>query len=59
MQQVIVFKKRSFLASDVDITRLNEKIAQLNVDGWRVVQVASNSSLMGLPVSYTLLVERD
>ncbi|WP_250460227.1 DUF4177 domain-containing protein [Microbulbifer litoralis] len=55
MQKIVEFRKRSFWGSQVDLAALNEKIAGLNRDGWRIRQVGSNRMVM----SYTLLLERE
>ncbi|MCW8126665.1 DUF4177 domain-containing protein [Microbulbifer halophilus] len=59
MQKIVEFRKRSFWHSQVDLTALNEKIVELNRDGWRVEQVVNNTNLVGQVMSCTLLLERD
>ncbi|WP_119394396.1 DUF4177 domain-containing protein [Salinibius halmophilus] len=56
-QKVIEFGKRNFWSSKLDIEALNEKISQLNADGWKVVSITPNSALGGGVVSYTIFVE--
>ena len=57
MQKIIEFKKRNFWSSQVDINQLNDKIYQLNQDGWRVLTVTANNSYFSGVFSYTLLLE--
>lgn len=57
MQRVIEFKKKSFWLSSVDHEQLNEKIAQLNREGWQVISIATNNTAGGRIHSYSLLVE--
>lgn len=59
MQRVVVFRKLSFWSSQPDIGKLNEKIAELNRDGWRVMGIAPASGITGMIRSYTLLVESE
>jgi hypothetical protein len=58
LQRVIEFKKLSFWTSRPDLAQLNEQILQLNKDGWRVVTIAPNCTMLGLVTSYTLLLEK-
>lgn len=57
-QKILVFQatKKRFSTS-MDFEKLNEFIASLNGDGWRVVDMQANHS-HGTVFSYTLLVER-
>lgn len=57
MQRVIVFSKRSFWSGQPDLGKLNEQIAQLNLEGWRVTHIAPVSGISGRISSWTLLVE--
>ena len=57
MQRVFEFKKKNFWSSQVDLNALNEKISQLNKDGWAIKSITPNSSLFGIILSYTILVE--
>ena len=57
MQRVVVFRKLSVWSGQPDLDKLNEKIAELNRDGWRVTDVAPASGITGMIRSYTLLVE--
>jgi hypothetical protein len=41
----------------VDLNALNEKISQLNKDGWAIKSITPNSSLFGIILSYTILGE--
>ena len=59
MQQVIEYRKLSFWSSRVDMNALNEKIAQLNQDGWHVKSVTPHAGLFGSAAAYTLLIEKD
>ena len=59
MQQVIQYRKVSFWSSRLDMNALNEKIAQLNQDGWHVTSVIPHVSLFGFLPAYTLLIEKD
>ena len=58
MQMVVEFAERSFWGGRVSGTRLNEKVADLNMEGWRVVSIATNQTIWGHTRSYSLLVER-
>jgi hypothetical protein len=57
LQRIIEFKKKSFWASQLDISALNEKVAVLNKDGWIVKKIIPNTYFLGGIHSYTLLVE--
>lgn len=59
MQQVIQYRKLSFWSSRLDLNALNEKIAQLNQDGWHVKSVIPHVGLLGVLSAYTLLIEKD
>lgn len=58
MQKIIEFKKTGFLGS-VDLNALNEKIYQLNQDGWRVVNIAPITGSFGQTKGYALVIESD
>lgn len=57
-QKVLVFQatKKRF-STAIDFEKLNEFVASLNADGWRVIDMQANHS-HGTVFSYTLLVER-
>ncbi|RLV57811.1 DUF4177 domain-containing protein [Parashewanella curva] len=57
MQKVIEFNGRGFWSSKVDIESLNEKIEQLNNEGWKVKSMVPNTSFAGSVISYSLLLE--
>lgn len=58
-QRIVEFRKRNFWTNQVDTSVLNERLAQLNIEGWCAVSVMANHSFAGLVTSYTLLLERD
>jgi len=58
MQKVIEFKKTRFFGG-IDTEALNEKIYQLNQDGWKVINVSSNTGFFGEANGYALLIEND
>ena len=58
MQKVIEFKKHNFWSNQIDLEKLNEKIAELNKDGWTVKSITSSHAFLGRIMSYTLLVEQ-
>jgi len=57
MQKIIVFKKHDFWTNQPNIDVLNEKIANLNSGGWKVVSIATNSNFLGIINSYSILIE--
>lgn len=57
LQRVIEFRKRNFWSSQIDVDTLNEKIAELNKDGWTVKSITLSNAFFGAVISYTLLVE--
>ena len=59
MQKVVEFRKRNFWSSRIDVKRLNEKIQQLNQDGWSVIHVAPIFTIFGVVCGYTLLIQQD
>ncbi len=59
MQRVLEFKKLNFWSSKLDISKLNEKIFQLNNDGWVLTSLISNTHFLGGVASYTLLLEKN
>jgi len=59
MQRVVEFRKRNFWSSRIDINQLNQKIQQLNKDGWSVVHVSPIFTIFGVVSGYTLLIEQD
>ena len=56
MQKIIEFKKQRFFGG-ADIKALNEKIYQLNQDGWKVINVSSITGFFGEAKSHELLSE--
>ncbi len=59
MQRTLEFRKLNFWSSGLDISKLNEKIFQLNNDGWVVISLISNTNFLGKVASYTLLIEKN
>lgn len=59
MQRIMEYGKRSFWTSRLDTVRLNEKIQELEKDGWKVVSVCPNANFFGIVASYTLLIEKE
>ncbi len=57
MQKVVEFKEVSFWTSQPNIRSLNQKIEELNRDGFNVVSVIPNTGFSGRVTSYTLFVE--
>ncbi|RYV02161.1 hypothetical protein SOPP22_11395 [Shewanella sp. OPT22] len=57
MQKIVEFTNRGFWSSKVGIEALNEKIYQLNNDGWIVKSMVPNTSFGGVVTSYSLLLE--
>ncbi len=57
MQRVIEFKKHGFFSNQVQVDLLNDKIFQLNKDGWVIKSITPNSNFLGKVMSYTLWVE--
>ncbi|MEL0641943.1 hypothetical protein V6260_15130 [Pseudoalteromonas aliena] len=58
MQKVIEFRKTRFLGG-VDIVVLNDRIQELNQDGWKVLNAVPLASFYGQVQGYTLLIETD
>lgn len=58
MQKVIQFSHKSFWSGKPDLTKLNEKIGELNQDGWKIISVTPNAGSWGRLYSYTLLIEQ-
>ncbi len=58
MQRVFEYRNRSFWSSRIDLTKLNDKLVELNRDGWTVKSVTPNSTLVGIVLSYTIFMER-
>ena len=54
IQKVVEFNKKSFWRSTIDTEALNAKIAELNRDGWQVVQINLARQWTGV----LLLIER-
>ncbi|MBB1507265.1 hypothetical protein H5203_17440 [Pseudoalteromonas sp. SG41-1] len=60
MQKIIEFKKqRGFFRGGIDIDALNERIYQLNQDGWKVINVSASAGLYGQVYAYILLIENE
>ena len=59
MQKVVEFRKRNFWSSRIDVKQLNEKIQQLNQDGWSVILVTPIFTIFGVVNGYTLLIQQD
>ena len=60
MQKIIEFKKqRGFFRGGIDIDALNERIYQLNQDGWKVINAVPLAGFYGQVHGYTLLIETD
>jgi len=59
MQRVILFKKRNFWSSQVDIQELNDKIAALNSEGWKVASIIPSATFAGVVSSYTIVIENE
>lgn len=59
MQKVVVFKKRNFWSSQLDLKLLNEQIAGWNQEGWVIQSMTPNSTLLGGVISYTLLLAKE
>ncbi|MEW6997474.1 DUF4177 domain-containing protein [Colwelliaceae bacterium BS250] len=57
MQKIIEFKSKNFWSSQVDINSLNNKISELNKDGWVIKSIIPNTTLFGAVISYTLMIE--
>lgn len=58
MQKVIEFRKARFLGG-VDIVALNDRIQELNQDGWKVINVSASTGLYGQVYAYILLIENE
>ena len=60
MQKIIEFKKqRGFFRGGIDIDALNERIYQLNQEGWKVINVSASTELYGQAYAYILLIENE
>ncbi len=57
-QRILEFKKKNFWTSQIDTSAMNEKLAELNQQGWQAKSVAANRSFAGVTMSYTVLLER-
>ena len=57
MQKIVEFKKRGFFSHAIDA--LNERIYQLNQDGWRVISVTTATGFQGQITAYALLIENN
>ncbi|MEL0634074.1 hypothetical protein V6237_14935 [Pseudoalteromonas carrageenovora] len=58
MQKVIEFRKTRFLGG-VDIVALNDRIQELNQDGWKVLNAVPLAGFYGQVHGYTLFIETD
>ncbi|MBB1290611.1 hypothetical protein H5085_16495 [Pseudoalteromonas sp. SR43-6] len=58
MQKVIEFRKTRFLGG-VDIVALNDRIQELNQDGWKVINAVPLAGFYGKVHGYTLFIETD
>ncbi|WP_417655600.1 hypothetical protein [Pseudoalteromonas atlantica] len=58
MQKVIEFRRTRFLGG-VDIAALNDRIQELNQDGWKVINAVPLTGFYGQVHCYTLLIETD
>lgn len=56
MQKVIEFRKARFLGG-VDIVALNDRIQELNQDGWKVINAVPLTGFYGQVHGYVLLIE--
>lgn len=58
MQKIVEFRKhRGFFRGGINIDALNERIYQLNQDGWKVINVNAATGLYGQVYAYILLIE--
>ena len=44
MQRIVEFKKRHFWTINIDMESLNQKVEQLNQDGWLVKHIIPNTT---------------
>lgn len=58
MQKIIEFRKARFLGG-VDIVALNDRIQELNQDGWKVINAVPLTGFYGQVHGYTLLIENE
>ena len=58
MQKVIEFRKTRFMGG-VNIAALNDRIQELNQDGWKVISAVPISGFYGQVYGYTLFIEID
>ncbi|GAA72462.1 hypothetical protein CWC14_03665 [Pseudoalteromonas sp. S3260] len=58
MQKVIEFRKARFLGG-VDIVALNDRILELNQDGWKVINAVPLTGFYGQVHGYALLIENE
>ena len=58
MQKVIEFRKSRFLGG-VDIAALNDRILELNQDGWKVINAVPLTGFYGQVHGYALLIENE
>ena len=58
MQKIIEFRKRNFWSNQIDIAHLNNQIAKLNADGWKIVSMSISDGLFGGVVSYILFLDK-
>ena len=58
MQKVIEFRKARFMGG-VNIAALNDRIQELNQDGWKVISAVPITGFYGQVHGYTLFIEID
>jgi len=61
LQQIVVeFKKhKRFWYPEVDVSKLNDRIFELNSEGWTVISLTPNSNWNGIIKSYSILLQSD
>jgi hypothetical protein len=58
MRKVVHFDKPdSAWVWKPDLNLLNAQIESIENDGWRVLSVTANTNLLGMVMSYTILIE--
>ena len=58
MQKVIEFRNTRFMGG-VNIAALNDRIQELNQDGWKVISAVPITGFYGQVHGYTLFIEID
>jgi hypothetical protein len=58
MRKVVIFNriKKGWLG-ELDINLLNNQIAEIEKDGWKLISVTANTGIFGAIGSFTLLIE--